>query len=128
MKLFGKDINLKSSLVYVLKRIYGVGSKVSLTLCKKLNINPALRWTDLSASQQFEIIQSIEKDTFDLLKGGKVGYLTKIKQLRKTGTLRAFRHMKGLPVNGQRTRSNAQTSRRLNKKNILVSNSISNFK
>jgi small subunit ribosomal protein S13 len=88
--------------------IYGVGRKRSQDLCKAMGFSPAKRTSELNDEEVAkirDIIQAQYKIEGDLRREISMA----IKRLTDLGTFRGTRHKKGLPVRGQRTRSNART-------------------
>lgn len=92
-----------------LTAIYGIGRKVSLKICSSLKIDPNKRTKDFDEST-IEKIRDLIKSENMLLEGDlrrKVS--SDIKRLKDIGCYRGIRHVKKLPVRGQRTSTNART-------------------
>jgi small subunit ribosomal protein S13 len=92
-----------------LTAIYGIGRKNALTILKKAKVDPAKKVASLTAPEVTRLAKLIDKIPVE-------GELRKqeaenIKRLKAIGTYRGIRHTQGLPVRGQRTRSNARTKR-----------------
>jgi small subunit ribosomal protein S13 len=88
--------------------IYGIGRASALQILKKAGVDGAIRVKDLSEDKIVKLREVIEHDCQvegDLRKEVSMN----IKRLMDTGTFRGLRHRKGLPVRGQRTRTNART-------------------
>ncbi|MET0514355.1 MAG: 30S ribosomal protein S13 [Nitrospiraceae bacterium] len=88
--------------------IYGIGRASALQILKKAGIDGAIRVKDLSEDKIVKLREVIDHDyqvEGDLRKEVSMS----IKRLMDTGTFRGLRHRKGLPVRGQRTRTNART-------------------
>ncbi|MEX5219485.1 MAG: 30S ribosomal protein S13 [Nitrospiraceae bacterium] len=88
--------------------IYGIGRVSALQILKKAGVDGAIRVKDLSEDKIVKLREVIEHDyqvEGDLRKEISMS----IKRLMDTGTFRGLRHRKGLPVRGQRTRTNART-------------------
>lgn len=88
--------------------IYGIGRASALQILKKAGIDGAIRVKDLSEDNIVKLREGIDHDyqvEGDLRKEVSMN----IKRLMDTGTFRGLRHRKGLPVRGQRTRTNART-------------------
>jgi small subunit ribosomal protein S13 len=88
--------------------IYGIGRTSALQILKKAGVDGAIRVKDLSEDKIVRLREVIEHDyqvEGDLRKEVSMS----IKRLMDTGTFRGLRHRKGLPVRGQRTRTNART-------------------
>jgi small subunit ribosomal protein S13 len=88
--------------------IYGVGRASALQILKAAGVDGAIRVKDLSEDKIVKLREIIERDYLvegDLRKEVSLN----IKRLIDTGTYRGLRHRKGLPVRGQRTKTNART-------------------
>ncbi len=88
--------------------IYGVGRSGARKILSEAQINPDTRVKDLSEEEVSQIRGSLEKD-FQVEGELKRIVTTNIKRLKEIGSYRGMRHQKGLPVRGQRTRTNART-------------------
>lgn len=106
------DILNNKSIFFSLRKVYGLGNHQTTLLCKKLGFSTNLKTLNLSFDQINKLIKSIEKE--DLIITGelrKVQSLT-IKTLVNIKAYRGLRRLKGLPVRGQRTHTNAKTSKK----------------
>lgn len=90
-----------------LTAIYGVGRQTAKNICNELNINPTLKIKELTEDQLESIRTVIGKMTVegDLRREVSMN----IKRLMDLGCYRGIRHRRGLPLRGQRTRTNART-------------------
>jgi small subunit ribosomal protein S13 len=90
-----------------LTSIYGVGATRALDICAAAQIEPARRIRDLSEAEIEALRREVGKLTVegDLRRELQIN----IKRLMDLGTYRGLRHRRGLPVRGQRTRTNART-------------------
>jgi len=90
-----------------LTAIYGVGRQTARDICKEVNIEPAVKIKELSEEQLESIRQVIGGMTVegDLRREVSMN----IKRLMDLGCYRGIRHRRGLPLRGQRTRTNART-------------------
>jgi small subunit ribosomal protein S13 len=91
-----------------LSYIYGIGRKAAEKILNEAGIDGAIRVKDLSEDKIVKLREIIERDyrvEGDLRKEVSLN----IKRLIDTGTYRGLRHRKGLPVRGQRTKTNART-------------------
>jgi len=115
--IIGNYIPENKSLPITLRAIYGIGHTRATLFCKELGFSPRMRITDLTEKQLDELISAI--DSFVSLDSElqRSGYL-KIQELIEIQAYRGIRHSKGLPVRGQRTRSNSRTQRRLGPKRL----------
>ena len=87
--------------------IYGIGSSTAKTILKKCGISEDIRVKDLTEEQVNAIRQEVDqiKVEGDLRRETQLN----IKRLMEIGCYRGVRHRKGLPVRGQRTKTNART-------------------
>ena len=109
LRLVGIDLPENKRIEVALTYVYGIGPKVSKTILEKSGINPDVRAKDLSAVEVAKLQKIIEeyKVEGDLRKEIREN----IQRLKRVGTYRGSRHSAGLPVRGQRTRTNARTLR-----------------
>ena len=106
-RIAGVDLPNKR-LVVALTYIYGIGRKTSESILAKAQIDESLRANDLNdaqISQVREIIESNHKIEGELRSEVQLN----IKRLMDLGNYRGLRHRRGLPVHGQRTKTNART-------------------
>ena len=90
-----------------LTAIYGVGRQTANNICEKVGILPSIKIKELSEEQLESIRVVISKMTVegDLRREVSIN----IKRLMDLGCFRGIRHRRGLPLRGQRTRTNART-------------------
>jgi small subunit ribosomal protein S13 len=93
---------------YALTLIYGIGWSQSTKIMDQLKIDKKTRIKDLSEEQIKSVIGVIEKN-FKVEGDLREELNESIKRLREIGSYRGIRHTMGLPVRGQRTKSNART-------------------
>ena len=88
--------------------IYGIGRSAANTICEKTQVNPDALINDLSEEDLNKLRKTIDEDykTEGRLRS-EIGL--NIKRLIDIGSYRGLRHRKGLPVRGQRTRTNSRT-------------------
>ena len=99
-----KDKRIEIGLTY----IYGIGRKTAKDILAKTGVNPDTRVKDLTEDQEAQLREAIEHGYIiegDLRR--EVGM--NIKRLSEIGCYRGLRHRRGLPVHGQRTKTNART-------------------
>lgn len=106
-RIAGVNIPDNKHLVIALTSIYGVGIPTSRKICQDLAIDPATKVSGLSESQLDLVRNEITKLTVE----GDLRRVVamNIKRLVDLGCYRGLRHRKGLPLRGQRTRTNART-------------------
>lgn len=90
--------------------IYGVGFPRSRQILKAVNIDPNKRTSELSEAEVNKLKEYIENN-FKVEGALRQEVIQNIKRLKETGTYRGIRHIRGLPVRGQRTRTNTRTVR-----------------
>ena len=107
-RLLGVDIPNDKPSVISLTYLYGVGPKVARDLCLKAGIDPQKRARELAEDELGRLAALLERD---YLVEGPLRRQTQqnITRLRDIKCYRGIRHRLGLPVRGQRTRTNART-------------------
>ncbi len=90
-----------------LTAIYGIGRPTAINICQQLGIEPSVKIRELSEEQ----IESIRKILAGMTVEGDLRreVSMNIKRLMDLGCYRGIRHRRGLPLRGQRTRTNART-------------------
>ncbi|HBK58778.1 MAG TPA: 30S ribosomal protein S13 [Spirochaetaceae bacterium] len=88
--------------------IYGIGRSSALQICETTGIDPNKRINDLSNEEINELRKVIEND-YKVEGRLRTEIALNIKRLMDIGCYRGLRHRRGLPVRGQRTRTNART-------------------
>jgi small subunit ribosomal protein S13 len=106
-RIAGVELPKEKRVEIGLTYIYGIGLKRSQKILAEAGINPDTRVKDLTDDQE----QAIRKAMSGYLVEGDLRRETQlnIKQLIEMGCFRGTRHKKGLPVRGQRTKTNART-------------------
>ena len=107
-RLLGVDIPNDKQIVYSLQYLYGVGPSRAREACVKTKINPVKRARELDEDELSRLASLLERDyTVEGPLRRQVGQ--SIHRLREIKCYRGMRHKVGLPVRGQRTRTNART-------------------
>ena len=111
-RIAGVDVPRDKRIEVALTYIYGIGLTTSRRILSLSGVNPDTRTKDLTDAQVGRLRDIISKQ----LQGRVEGDLRRqvalnIKRLMEIGTYRGLRHRRGLPVRGQRTRTNARTRR-----------------
>lgn len=107
-RITGIDIPKEKRVEIALTYIYGIGRSLSNKILKSAGVNPDTRAKNLSEEEVSRITSVIQKDC--KVEGDlKREVSGNIKRLIEAGTYRGYRHRRGLPVRGQRTRTNART-------------------
>ena len=119
-RIAGVNLPKEKQIAVGLLAIYGIGRKLSQQLLKETNIKPATKVDDLTEEQIARLRERIEKMSVE----GDLRRKTQmdIKRLQEIGSYRGFRHRRGLPVRGQKTRKNART--RKGKKKTVANKKI----
>ncbi|MCM8790122.1 MAG: 30S ribosomal protein S13 [Candidatus Omnitrophica bacterium] len=107
-RIVGVDIPKEKRVEIALMYIYGIGRSMSNKILKIANINPDKRAKDLTEEEVARLSTIIQKD-YKVEGDLRREVSANIKRLIDIGTYRGLRHRKGLPVRGQRTRTNART-------------------
>jgi small subunit ribosomal protein S13 len=110
-RIVGVDIPNEKRIVVALTYIRGVGRGLSQKILEKVGISPDRRVKDLSEEEIGRIREKLEKGGYRLEGELSQEVSLNIKRLREIGSYRGIRHERGLPVRGQRTRTNARTKR-----------------
>lgn len=106
-------LNPNKKIYIALTAIYGIGRKTSQKILNVLKINPYSKTVDLSEKNLFEIRNYLEQNNYKLPNELKSIVKLNIHHLININSYKGQRHLKGLPVHGQRTRTNSKTSKKL---------------
>lgn len=109
--IFNKKISNSKNILYSLIILYGINKFQSKKICKNIGINPKITINKLKNYQVNRLSNYIKKNikTELILRDIKKKY---INNLLESKNIRGIRKRLGLPVHGQRTRSNARTSKK----------------
>ncbi len=110
MRIVGINIPDNKKIEYSLPYIYGIGLPSSKKLLKLAQVDPNKRAKDLTPQEVNRLKETIEKN-YKIEGDLRRELMMNIKSLREIGTYRGLRHMRGLPVRGQRTKTNSRTRR-----------------
>ena len=108
-RIVGVDIPRNKKIAFSLCYIHGIGMSTALEICKTAKIDTDKRVQELSEKQISsirEVISSLENNVEGELRSFNA---MNIKRLKDVGAYRGLRHRRGLPANGQRTKTNART-------------------
>lgn len=108
-RLAGVQLPTEKRIAIGLTYIYGVGRPMALRILKELKINENTRVKDLTEADVAKLRDAIAKMQVEGDLRRKVQM--DVKRLQDAGTYRGYRHRRGLPVRGQRTKTNARTKR-----------------
>ena len=107
-RISGIDLPRDKRIEVALTYIFGIGPTRAAEVLKKTGINPDTRVKDLTEEQEGQLREAIEHGYIiegDLRRETAMN----IKRLSEIGCYRGLRHRRGLPVHGQRTKTNART-------------------
>ena len=108
-RIVGVDIPRNKKIVFSLCYIHGIGTTTALKICEMAKVDKEKRVQDLSEKQISsirEVISSLEMNVEGELRSFNA---MNIKRLKDVGAYKGLRHRRGLPANGQRTKTNART-------------------
>ncbi|MCF0234178.1 MAG: 30S ribosomal protein S13 [Thermoguttaceae bacterium] len=107
-RLLGVDIPNNRPTRISLTYLYGVGPQIASELCRKAGVDPTARAKDLKEDEIARLAALLDNDY--VVEGQLRRQVNQnIARLREIGCYRGIRHRKGLPVRGQRTKTNART-------------------
>jgi small subunit ribosomal protein S13 len=107
-RIAGIDLPPEKRVDVGLTYIFGIGRSASAHIIKKAGVNPATRVKNLSEDEIVKLREIIDRE-YEVEGDLRKDVSMNIKRLIDTGTYRGLRHRKGLPVRGQRTKTNART-------------------
>ena len=107
-RIAGIDLPKKKKIEYALPYIYGIGLTTSRKILKDTGINPNKRVYELTEEEISTLNKEIQSNYIVEGELRKIVQLN-IKELMDLGCYRGLRHRRGLPVRGQRTKTNART-------------------
>jgi small subunit ribosomal protein S13 len=109
-RIAGVEIPENKKIWIALTYIYGIGRSLSWKILREAKVNPELKAKDLKPEELNRLKEIIEKN-YKVEGELRREKLMNIKRLKDIGCWRGLRHIKGLPVRGQRTRTNSRTVR-----------------
>jgi len=106
-RIAGINIPVNKHVFIGLTHIYGIGRPAAQAICEAAGVNPATKVRDLTEAEVNALRGAVARLTVegDLRRENAMS----IKRLMDLGCYRGIRHRRGLPVRGQRTRTNART-------------------
>ena len=108
-RIVGVDIPTNKIIAYSLCYIHGIGLSTAVMICNKAKIDIEKRVQDLTEKQVVSIRETISALGINVEGELRSFNAMNIKRLKDVGTYRGLRHRRGLPANGQRTKTNART-------------------
>jgi len=109
-RIAGVNIPEQKRIVIALTYIFGIGPSLSKKILIQTGIDLSVKAKDLSSNEINRLKEVIEKN-YKVEGERRREIITSIKRLKDIGCWRGSRHIKGLPVRGQRTRTNTRTVR-----------------
>ncbi len=107
-RIAGVDLPKEKRVEIGLTYIYGIGLSSSQKILKKAGVNPDTRVKDLTDEEE-NAIRKIIDESYNVEGDLRREVALNIKRLTEIGCYRGLRHRRGLPVRGQRTKTNART-------------------
>lgn len=106
-RIAGINIPVQKHAVIALRSIYGIGSTRARAICSAAGVKPDTKIRDLTEGE----LEAIRSEIGKIVVEGDLRreIAMNIKRLMDLGTYRGLRHRRGLPLRGQRTRTNART-------------------
>lgn len=109
-RIAGVDIPNNKRVDVSLRYIYGIGPSNALTVCRQANIMPETKVRELTEEEVGRLREVIDRN-YTVEGDLRREVNQNIRRLVEIGCYRGVRHRRGLPVHGQRTRTNARTKR-----------------
>ncbi len=107
-RIVGVDLPKEKHVRIGLTYIFGIGKTSAMKICEEAGVDPAKKVKDLT-DEEIKNIRSIIQQKYKVEGALKSEIQMNIKRLIDIGCYRGLRHRAGLPVRGQRTRTNART-------------------
>ena len=109
-RISGVDLPREKRIEIGLTYVYGIGRVRATKILAEDGVNPDTRVMDLTDEEVAKIAKVIDADPEHLVEGDlRREVAMNIKRLKEIGCYRGIRHRKGLPVRGQKTKTNART-------------------
>ncbi len=116
-RIAGVNIPDEKQIAISLSYLYGIGPALAVKILKEAGINPTEKTSKVSAQDLAKLKDIIEK-TYKVEGELRRVVMMNIKRLKDIGAWRGNRHMRGLPVRGQRTKTNSRTIRGNTRKTV----------
>ncbi|MDH3982323.1 MAG: 30S ribosomal protein S13 [Kiritimatiellaceae bacterium] len=107
-RVLGIDIPGRKKLEFSLRYIYGIGPSLAKEVCEKAKLDPAMKADDMKDDDIQRLVSVLQND-FRIEGDLRREISANIRRLISVGSYRGRRHRAGLPVRGQRTKTNART-------------------
>jgi len=108
-RILGVDIPSEKRIDISLRYVYGLGPVNSRKILSKIGMDPSIRAKDITEEQLSQIVNAIQSGGY-IIEGDlrrEIGM--NLKRIQNIKSYRGLRHLRGLPVRGQRTQTNART-------------------
>ncbi len=109
-RIAGVNIPNNKNLEIGLGYLYGIGRTLAIKIAKDANLDPQTKLSDLS-EEELERVRALIERTYKVEGDLRMEVNQNIKRLKEISSYRGNRHSRNLPVNGQRTKTNARTKR-----------------
>jgi len=119
MYLLETKLPEKKSILFALTYIYGINKKTSYLICKKMGFTINFKVKDITQEQSNNILKTLNYSRILLGNELKKFKMVSVKKMISIKSYRGLRKLKGFPVRGQRTHTNAKSARKRNKSSIL---------
>jgi small subunit ribosomal protein S13 len=108
-RIIGVEVPPNKRIDIALRYIYGIGPSNAKVILTKANIDPSIRAKDLTEQQLSQIVHAIQDGKYVIEGDLRREIGMNLKRLQGIKSYRGTRHLRGLPVRGQRTQTNART-------------------
>ena len=122
-RLLGVDIPNNKRVEYALRYIYGIGPARAKIICQECEIPEAMRASELNEEHINKIMNAVAQHQYKVEGDLRREVASNLKRLTAIKSYRGIRHLRGLPVRGQRTSTNARTRKGVRKTVGVVSKS-----
>jgi small subunit ribosomal protein S13 len=119
VRLLGNLLPQKKKLYIALTAIYGIGIATSKKILLQLKLDSNLKVSDLNEKNISDLRDYFENEQLKVEGDLRRLINMNIKRLIEINSIRGRRHLKGLPVRGQRTRTNNRTCRKISKSSVI---------
>lgn len=108
-RIIGVEIPGEKRIDIALRYIYGVGPVIANEILAKAKIDPSIRAKDLDEQQLAQIVHEIQEGKYTIEGDLRRELQLNLKRMQGIKCYRGMRHIRGLPVRGQRTKTNARS-------------------
>lgn len=108
-RIIGVEIPSNKRIDIALRYVYGIGPSSAVSILRRASIDPRIRAKDLTEQQLSQIVHAIQDGKYVIEGDLRRETGLNLKRLQAIKCYRGIRHMRGLPVRGQRTSTNART-------------------